>query len=530
MKVKFFSIIIIFILSSGQWISAEVKNGNNISGNELVGGSVPVRTSERQKFTVAGKDYEMGEVFQYLIENNENISQVLYDAAKADSDFNKFQTKYSPVLVANGNFKNSDYPDDSVTGFSGTGKKEQSSTVALSKGFSTGTNVSAGIQHLFSETFDMNPAYGDVKYHQTAFFVKVEQELLKNVLGYQERRQETMLKNKETIIQELALYNVSSLSIDAIVSAWQYVNATSAYSNAELKLREANKVRSIVRANVNLGLNESIYLNYWNSMVAANEMSLAQKEYTLKEKEREFLLKFNIKDTDNVKNSVVVLSDKLPEIDVEKAMNTAYLNRADFIQADLALKNALMSREVYKNDALPSVKAGLSVSSVGQRDYLSDSYNDASKGENMNYEATLSVTYPLRNYEQETNERDASMAVKQSRLELSSVKKQVRNDVLNSVDAIQTSYTVYSKARRTRIEAEIYYTRLVGNLRKGRFSATDVKEALDGLVDSRQGELQALIQYNATLLQYDVVQNVLFKKHGIEMADLIKKKKDAAKF
>lgn len=526
MKVKILKIISIIILSFALSLSAELKDGKKISNSESGIESVPIRISERQKFTMDGRDYEMGEVFQYLIENNENISQVLYDAAKADSDYNKFQTRYSPILAADGKFKNSDYPDDAITNFSGTSKKERSSTLALSKGFSTGTTVSAGIQHLFSETIDMNPAYGDVKYHQTAIFVKLEQELLKNVLGYQERRQEAMLKNKETIIQELALYNVSALTLDAIVSAWQYGIATSAYSNAGLKLREANKVRSIVKANVDIGLNEALYLNYWNSLVASNEMNLAQKKYTLKEMEREFLFKFNLKNVDNVKNGVAVLSNTLLQIDVEKAINTAYLNRVDYIGADLALKNAEMAREVYKNDALPSVKAGLSVSTVGQRDYLNDSYNDASAGKNTNYEATISVTYPLFNHDQETNERDASMAVKQARLELSRVKKKVRNDVLNSVDAIQTSYTVYSKARSTRIEAEIYYTRLIRNLRKGRFSAADVKDALDGLIDSRQGELQALIQYNAALLQFDVVQNILFRKHGINMAELINKKKE----
>ncbi|MBN2041059.1 MAG: TolC family protein [Spirochaetes bacterium] len=528
MKVRVLKVTTIFlIMSVSISLTAQDKNlkKNNFYNRSAIE-PFTIQTSSNIKFKFDNKEYELGEVLRYIIEHNENIAQIVFDAAMADSDYTKFQTKYSPVLVVDGKVKDSKYPDDAVTGFSGTGQMERSATVAVAKGFSSGTTLTAGVKHSYINTIDMVPDYGDTEYHQTAFFVKAEQELLKNILGYQDRRTESMLKNKEKIVRDITLYNVSLLSLDAIINAWDYAVAYSASKNAELKYRETIKVRSIVQSNVNLGLNESFYLNYWNSLVASSELKLSQTEYSLKEKERNFLLKFNIDNPETVKDSVAVLANELPEIDIENALKTAYLKRADYTQAKLALENAEMALEVYKNDALPSLKAGLSVTALGQRDHVNDSYGDSTSTKYPNYEATISMTLPLDNKEQQTNERNGEIMLKQARLELSNVTKEIQNEVLNSIDALKTSYNVYTKAKKTRVEAEIYYTRLKQNLRRGRFSAADIRDALDGLIDSRQGELQALIRYNASLLQLDITQNRFFEKYGIDMAEIIKKKKE----
>lgn len=526
MKVKVLKLIIIsFILSVSISLTAQEKNlkNNNLSnGSEIEPFSI--QTSSTIKFKFDNKDYELGEAISYIIEHNESIAKLIYDAAKADSDYRKFQTKYSPILVIDGELRQKEYPDDAVTAATGTEQTSRSITTSISKTFYTGTTLTAGLEQSFVNSLDAT--LGDAKYHQTAFFIKAEQELLKNILGYQDRQTESMLKNNEKIVQELTLYNVSMLSLDAIMSAWEYAIAYSANKNAKLKHKEAIKVRSTVQKNVNLGLNESFYLNYWNSLVASNELQLARTEYSLKEKEREFLLKFNINNPETARGSIAVLANKLPEIDIDKALKTAYLKRADYTQAKLALENAEMSLKIYRNEALPSLKAGLSVTTLGQRDHISESYNDSISTKYPAYEATIRMTIPLDNKEQQTNERDAEIALKQARIELSNVSKEIQKDVLNAIDAMKTTYDVYTKAKRTRIEAEIYYTRLMKNLRRGRFSAADIKDALDGLVDSRHGELQALIQYNASLLQFDIVQNHFFEKYGIDMAEIIKKKKE----
>jgi len=44
-----------------------------------------------------------------------------------------------------------------------------------------------------------------------------------------------------------------------------------------------------------------------------------------------------------------------------------------------------------------------------------------------------------------------------------------------------------------------------------------VKNALDAMIDSRQRELNALVQYNITLLRYDLATNFMFDRYKIDV-------------
>ena len=66
--------------------------------------------------------------------------------------------------------------------------------------------------------------------------------------------------------------------------------------------------------------------------------------------------------------------------------------------------------------------------------------------------------------------------------------------------------------------------RLLSSLRRGRFTASDVREGLDGLISSREAELQTLVLYNVSLLQFKVSKNVLFEEFGIDINRYLPKK------
>jgi len=86
-----------------------------------------------------------------------------------------------------------------------------------------------------------------------------------------------------------------------------------------------------------------------------------------------------------------------------------------------------------------------------------------------------------------------------------------------------TRLKLYLKAKEAREQAEIYYRKMSANLRRGRFTASTVREALDALIMSREGELKALVYFNVSLLQFEVSKNQLFETYKIDVEKYIPK-------
>jgi hypothetical protein len=55
---------------------------------------------------------------------------------------------------------------------------------------------------------------------------------------------------------------------------------------------------------------------------------------------------------------------------------------------------------------------------------------------------------------------------------------------------------------------------MVSNLKMGRFAASSVRDALDALVSCKEMELQLLVAYNASLIEFEVSKNELLKHTG----------------
>ncbi|MBN1501865.1 MAG: TolC family protein [Spirochaetes bacterium] len=528
----------ISIITSVAYVVLSASLNAQTETNGIVNETIPeldIRISESQKFVINNVTYEMPDVIRYLIENNGKIKVLLYEAAMADTDSIAFTSKYMPVLFGSADYIRKYYPEDAQTLYSGDSYLEKSGKVGVQKGFSTGTTLSAGIQQKYVNNYNMNPAYGDVEYFQNGYFFSIEQELLKNIFGYQERKQQKMLDNRKNIILDITEYKISLMSLEAVISAWEYAIAFSDCSNAKLKLDETRKVRSIIKSDVDLGANENYSLNYWNALVASHEISYSKSLQSLKEKERDLKTRFNLEthfDEEFLNGSpgiYAVMTNRPAEINFEQALRMAYENRADYTSALLNVKNAELQMEIVANNALPSLKAGLSVSSVGQRDSSSNAYGDAFPGDRINYDASVAMTFPLYDPKQKTDERNAEFQLEQARINLAETGKEIRNDILNSIDLINTAYDAYQKAKKTRTESEQYYRRFKTHLRSGRFSAADVKNALDMMIDSRQGELRALMYYNIALLQFDTVQNSFLKNNGIEIVKIIENQKHKQK-
>ncbi len=493
--------------------------------------SIEVEFADEAAFVIDGKKLTLGDAIRLVLTENRDTLSGAYDVAMSDSDYRKYGKKYSPFINLEGGTKYSEYPEE-MGPMVGADERITDATLALSKMFSTGTTLSAGLTHQYTK-ITQRPVvipgmgeitFGQAEYYRPVLFASVQQELLKNSFGYSERRQREMLKNYGKIQREALIYQLSGLVVQVVVDYWTVVISSSAVDNAKLKLRETKRVRNITAANVRLGLAERFDLNYYNTLVAAAEATFAATQQQYRDTVRKLLRTLNFdKDTEITGNAVV--ANKLPIIDESESLKIAFEKRADYQNALLSLKNAQMELEMYENEGLPSVTAEFNVSALGQKDEMNEAYSDTTAAKYPSWEARLKVTYPLDDSEQKTNERNARFKLEQAKLMLDKYKREVRDDVVSAIERIKTYYTMYEKARESRKQAEIYYRRLYQSMKRGRFTAATVKNALDAMVDSRQRELEALIQYNISILEFDVARNYLFDRYQIKVDNYIPKEK-----
>ncbi len=310
---------------------------------------------------------------------------------------------------------------------------------------------------------------------------------------------------------------MSMIALQVITDYWNVVISRNRLDNARVMLRETKKVRGIVAEKVRIGLSEKFEINYWNSLVSSSNASVAQAEQNYRNALRMLLRDVNMEAEISMQQKVI-LSDKLPEINTEDAMKRAFEKRVDYLNAVRSFENAKLSLQINENNALPSLKGSVSVSSMDYNtDSASDAYSNTSSMKYPKYEARISMTYPLDDTSQKADERNAGWIVEQARKNLEKTRRYVKDDVTTKVENLNTYYRLYSEAKDARTQAGLYYSNILTNMRRGRFAASSVRDALDALVASREAELQLLVAFNASLIEFEVSKNELFETYNIDI-------------
>ena len=258
-------------------------------------------------------------------------------------------------------------------------------------------------------------------------------------------------------------------------------------------------------------------------MVASSKAAVSQAEQQYRNALRKFLRDIN-SDSPITMEEKVVLSNKLPVINSDEAIKTAFKKRADYLNAVRDFENAKLSLQINENNSLPSLKGSVSVSSM---DYNTESNSEAwSNTMDMkypSYKAKLSLTYPLDDTSQKADERNSKWIIEQSKQNLDKTKRYVRDDIATKIENINTGYQLYTEGKEARKQAELYYNSMLTNMRRGRFAASSVRDALDGVIKTREMELKLLVAYNASLIDFEVAKNELFETYKIDVNKYIPK-------
>ncbi len=459
-----------------------------------------------------------------VLKNNLTLKSAKYDVIMSDTNALKFDKKFATTFNLEGGYMYQHVPKSSTTNFSGTRQEQTDIGASISKLFSTGTTLSAGVKEVFFDANDKGISgfsTPDPAYHKPALFVSIQQELLRNAFGWSDRAQREILNNT-TNMQRLAIVNIlSSLVVGALVDYWNVTVQRSAVENAKLELESNRTVRNIIARNAQYGLAEGYTLNQFNMLVASAETKLENASQRHRDAVRKLLRTLNMPPETQIKG-VTELTDKLSISDTDDGVKAAYTKRVDYRNAQKQLENARLDLKVQRNFAMPSVTLGASLSTLGQDESFPPAFREASSYMYPAWQVRLKLSYPLDDSDLRTNVRNAEFRLRQAEIGVESLKLEVRDDVLSRYEGVKLQHVILTKARTARNESEQYYQKALARFRQGRVGALDIKVALDAMVQSRQAALEALVYYNVSLLQYDLAKNEIFERYNVDVEKYIR--------
>jgi len=505
MNKKFISLIIAIVIWTGSYsnLTAQDKKSETLS-------------------------LSLDEAVMLVISNNLVIQDAKYDIIMSDGDFEKFQQKFTPYLNAEASYLNSANP---VSGnaqlFGGQELQQFDATVSLSKLFSTGTMITMGLKENYFDSNDKALNLGmlgskpaDPGYYKPSIFLSIQQELLKNGFGYGDRKTLDILEKSVEIKRSMIADQLSLLIVQTLSEYWGLNILSKAVENAQTSLDATNKVRDIINKNVKFGLADTFELNQYNSLVAIAETTLAMAKQNYDDAYKKLLRTLNLDPETKIKN-VTELNEDLPEIDLEKAIESAFKKRSDYINAQKELELHMQEKLLYTNSLLPSLMFQAGLSTKEQSDTLGTAHKDLFSMKYPDWQIGLKASYPLWNFDSRVKVRDAELSMRKSRNKIERLDKEIRDEVISRSEHVKLSFYILTKQREIRKESQLYYNAVLEKNKNAKFDSAMVKNALDSVINARQRELEMIIKYNIALLQFDLAKNEIFDRYGINVNKII---------
>jgi len=487
---------------------------------------IRIELAEEPALVLGSMRITLGKAMEWAVKQNFDMLSVSYEVAMLDTQYSQFLKKFAPQLIVEGSGAYSrNTPSQRL--MAGETVTQAKVDAKIAKNFMSGTTIVGGVNYEYDDFNGRNSIFGGMSgpanAHKPGVFVMVQQELLKNAFGITDRQVQEIIKNESKKKKDIILFQLSLIIVQVVGEYWNTVMSKVSLENAELQVKETRKVRDITARNAAYGLADDYTLRLYNSMLAGAEAKVVMTRQKYREALRSFLTTINVDENMEV-TGTAVFSNKYPSINVEEALKTAFEKRADYQNALRDVESAKAGIKIAESNSLPSLTASLSgMLSAENGSFGGAISKDFGQAKYHAFEGKLNLTYPLGDNELYIQERNARFRVRQAELQLQKYKRKVKDDILNSTDYIEASYRLYQKGMEARRQSELFYQGMMRDLGLGRLNSAVVKNALDAMVQSREMELQALVGYNISLLQYDVARNVLFEKYGIDVEKYIPK-------
>jgi outer membrane protein TolC len=520
---------LVFLLSSIS-LSAQPKSGAEKKGAK--GGSSQASQYFEIPLDKSGKPrpLSLDETIRLVLKNNSLVRIQQMEIIKSDTELLKEESKYAPILgMGYQGYEKVDKETPSSL-FTGTRTNQDRVYANISKLFSSGTYFKLEV----SDTrFDNNAGesaaaqsslfsrLAQPPLHTGALTLMLRQELVKNSFGYTQRRINDIANNNAQIRRLETVLQLSQLVVKTMIDYWQLAIAEENIGTLKVMRDNTVNIRNITMAKQRIGLAESFEIHQWNALVSGADIRLSSATLERNLARATLLRVLNLDPSLPLTGSTELYETIPSDINMDADIEISLRERPEYVNMRLRKLNAIKLRELAKNSLLPSVTISGSVSSRDQGRKPDTAFNAVPEGTYPESSVEFRVEYPFGDDGAEADMRNADLTLQQVNIQENEMRRQVEDEVRDGYDRIQIGFQNMKESEKSLKETEAFFDGLIYRYRQGRFTAEAVKNALDALVQARQVYMQSRINFNISLIRYDLVRNQTFKRFNINIDSVI---------
>jgi len=352
-------------------------------------------------------------------------------------------------------------------------------------------------------------------------------------------REQVQLSVKARDLSDIQLRTVIAQTTRNVRNAyWDLATARNNLTAQRQSLELAQRSLKDNQRRVEVGTMAPIDIIQAQAEVAINEQQVIVAEAAIKSAEDRLRALIFDPDTPNFWSTTIEPTDAPPfqeqAIDVDAAVRNALDKRGDILQAKNGLEQNDVSIRFFRNQLLPDVNASMDYRSTGiggvqlsavdpfaiatggavpVRTIVADrgfgsTLSEALQSAYPNWTFAVTIGYPLGTSPAHANLARARLQYGQAEVQLKNLQLQVASQIREVGRQVQTNQ---QRVRSARASRELQEKKLEAEEKKqaaGMSTSFFVFQAQRDLAQARTQEIQAISDYNKSLVDFDAVQEV----------------------
>lgn len=429
------------------------------------------------------------------LQYNLDLQVQLINPTIARQSITEQEAQYEALFFSNLSLTKTDTPTN--TTLSGTQTEQRNADVGLRIPLRTGGLITLDLPVSRFETDNifstLNPS------HTADASVSISQPLLRggglraNTHAIRLARYQSLATEARTKLELIRILT------DVDRAYWRLVATRSAQQVRKQEYDLANKQLERARRQVDAGVSAQIEIIRAQVGVVERFEAIIITDNNLREREREFKRILNQPGV-GVDSPTVITPATTPmpvkfELDMQHLGDTAVTNRMELLELELRLAQQASEIDFARNQTLPLVNLtyrynvnGLGSTERGAFDMLSDrNFED--------HRVALSVEAPLGNEAAKSRLRRAIATRLQTLTSRQQRQIMIRQEVLNAVDQLQSTWQRILANRQRRQLAERSLEAEIRQFEQGASTSTDVLDAQTSLAQAQLAQIVAVTEY-----------------------------------
>ncbi len=495
------------------------------SGQGVSGGGTQDQAAQPPAGTV--KKLSVDEAVQLALEQNLNLQVERVNPQLQDLTVATARTAWTPNFTSS--VANSNATDPITNIYAGTGSTLVTDRFQSSVGFQqqlpwgTAYSVSWDSGRIKTNNlFDTrNPKLG------SSITASFQQPLLRN-FSIDSYRQQLLIARKNREISDAQLRQTVLTTVRNVKSA--YWNLSYYISSLEVQQVSLDLARESLRNNesrVKIGTMAPIDIIQAQAEVALREESVIRVQAAVAQAEDQFRALIMDPQTPGFWNMHFELTDapsfQAQPVDLDAAVRKALDVRTDLVQQRKSVEENDISVKYFRNQALPDVnlQAAYTMAGSGGTTYNYDQNNvlqgittvgfgsvlgSVVRRELPTWSFAVKVNYPIGNSNAEANLARARLQREQAQTQLRAAELSVATEVRNAARNVLTNQ---KRVESTRASRQLQEKKLEAEQKKfaaGMQTTFFVLQAQRDLVQARNAELQAILDYTRSVVDFETVQ------------------------